>query len=202
MGELNSLYNGGEPGISNTFQSALWAVDTMFAYANVGVDGVNWHCGNGGAYAVFSFNTQASGTKTTYTLSSVRPLYYGLLFFQAATGNGAHFLPVKLNTQANLSAWATVDADNTPRLVLINKSETSTGTVDVTISGYSHAQIYRLIAPSYQSTSGVTFAGQTFDGSKDGTIQGTQTTQSVDVSNEVFQVTMPITSAALIVFTK
>jgi hypothetical protein len=202
MGELNSLYNGGESGISNAFQSALWAVDTMFAYANVGVDGVNWHSGNGGAYAAFSFNISSSGTKTNYALTSVRPLYYGLLFFQAATGNSAHLLPVTLNTQANLSAWATVDAANTPRLVLINKSETSTGTVNITISGYSHARIYRLTAPTFQSTSGVTFAGQTFDGSKDGTIQGMQITESVDVSNGVFQVAMPITSAALVVFTK
>jgi len=202
MGELNSLYNGGGPGISNAFQSALWAVDTMFAYANVGVDGVNWHCGNGEPYAAFSFNISSSGTKTNYALTSVRPLYYGLLFFQSATGNSAHLLPVTLNTQANLSAWATVDAANTPRLVLTNKSETSTGTVDVTISGYSHAQIYRLTAPTFQSTSGVTFAGQTFDGSKDGTIQGTQITESVNLSNGIFQIPMPITSAALIVFTK
>ena len=114
MGELNSLYDGGGPGISNAFQSALWAVDTMFAYADVGVDGVNWHCGNGGAYAAFSFNISGPGTKTNYTLTSVRPLYYGLLFFQEATGKGARFLPVTVNTHANLTAWATLDASNQP----------------------------------------------------------------------------------------
>jgi Glycosyl hydrolase family 79 C-terminal beta domain/Abnormal spindle-like microcephaly-assoc'd, ASPM-SPD-2-Hydin len=203
MGEMNSLYNGGENGISNAFESALWAIDNMFGYANVGVDGVNWHtgyycCG----YDAFAFDIKDSGANTTYTLTSVNPLYYGLLFFQAATGNGAHLLPVTLNTKANLTAWATVDASNTPRLVLINKDENSTGTVDITLSGYSHAQIYRLTAPSYLSTSGVTFAGQTFDGSKDGVIQGTQTTESVDVSDGVFQIPMPITGAALVVFAK
>jgi hypothetical protein len=202
MGEINSLYNGGENGISNTFQSALWAVDTMFAYTEVGVDGVNWHCGNGGAYAAFSFSISNSGTKTNYTLTSVRPLYYGLLFFQAATGNGAHLLPVTVNTHSNLTAWATVDASNTARLVMINKSKTASGTVNISLNGYSHAQIYRLTAPSYQSTSGVTFAGQTFDGSKSGAIQGTQISESVNVSNGVFEVPMPITSAALVVFTK
>jgi hypothetical protein len=95
-----------------------------------------------------------------------------------------------------------MDASHTPRLVLINKDRSSTGTVDVTLSGYNHAQIYRLTAPSYQSTTRVTFAGQTFDGSKNGVIQGTQTVESVDVSNGVFQIPMPITSAALVVFTK
>jgi hypothetical protein len=200
MGEMNSLYNGGEEGISNAFGSALWAVDTMFEYAKVGVDGVNWHTGYGGPYAAFTLNIQ-SGTNTTYLLTSVNPLYYGLLFFQAATGGGAHLLPVTLSTLANLKAWATVDASGTTRLVLLNKDENLTGAVDIALSGYSHAHIYRLTAPSYLSTSGVTFAGQTFDGSTNGVIQGTQTIESVDGSDGVFEVSMPITSAALVIFT-
>jgi hypothetical protein len=201
MGEINSLYNGGEPGISNAFESALWAVDTMFEYANVGVDGVNWHGGGGSAYTYFDIQAAQAEGASTFTLTAVNPLYYGLLFFQAATGNGAHLLPVALSTQANLKAWATVDVSGTPRLVLLNKDENSTGAVDITLSGYSHAQIYRLTAPSYLSTSGVTFAGQTFDGSTNGVIQGTQTIESVDVLDGVFEVPMPITSAALVIFT-
>jgi hypothetical protein len=202
MGEINSLYNGGETGISNGFESALWAIDTMFQYVNVGVDGVNWHTGYwGGGYDAFGLDIRSSGANSSYALTLVNPLYYGLLFFQAATGNGAHLLPVTLSTQANLKAWATVDASGTTRLVLINKDETSTGAVDITLSGYSHAQIYRLAAPSYLSTSGVTFAGQTFDGSTNGVIQGTQTAESVDVLDGTFEVPMPITSAALVIFT-
>jgi hypothetical protein len=201
MGEMNSLYNGGELGISNTFQSALWSVDTMFEYANVGVDGVNWH-GGGGSYTYFELQAAPAGSAKTFTLTAVNPLYYGLLFFQAATGNSAHLLPVTLDTKANLKAWATVDAAGTPRLALINKDESSAGTVDITLSGYSHAQIYRLTAPAYQSTSGVTFAGQTFDGSTTGVIQGAPTVESVDVSAGMFEVSIPITSAALVVFTK
>jgi hypothetical protein len=199
MGEINSLYNGGETGVSNGFESALWAVDAMFEYANVGVDGVNWHtgyycCG----YDAFVFNIRSAGQNTTYALTSVNPLYYGMLFFQTATGNGAHLLPVTLNTQANLKAWAT----GTTRLVLLNKDEDSTGTVAISLSGYSHVQILRPTAPSYLSTSGVTFAGQTFDGSTNGVLQGTQTVESADLSGGVVEVSMPITSAALVIFTK
>jgi hypothetical protein len=200
MGEMNSLSGGGKLGISNAFESALWAIDNMFEYANVGVDGVNWH-GGGGPYTYFSIYSAQKAGVSTFTLAAVNPLYYGLLFFQAATGNGAHLLPVTLDTLANLKAWATIDASSTPRLVLINKDENLTGTVDITLSGYSHAQIYRLTAPSYQSTSGVTFAGQTFDGSTNGAIQGAQTVESVDVSDGVFEVSIPVTSAVLVVFT-
>jgi glycosyl hydrolase family 79 len=201
MGETNSLYNGGAPGISNAFGSALWAVDTMFEYASEGVDGVNWHGGGTASYSPFTFLISASGATTTYT-PVINPLYYGLVFFQAATGNNAQLLPVTVNTQANLTAWATVDASGTPRLVIINKDETSAGTTEVTLSGYTHASVLRLTAPSYQSTTGVTFAGQTFDGSADGTIQGTQAVETIDGDNGIFQIPMPTTSASLVVFTQ
>jgi hypothetical protein len=202
MGEMNSIWCGGEVGVSNTFTSALWAVDIMFEYANVGVDGVNWHGGGASFYTYFSIKATNDEGINKFTLTSVNPLYYGLLFLQSAIGHDAHLLPVKLETSANLKAWATVDGVGTPRLAIINKDENSAGTADITLGGYSHAQVYRLSAPTYQSTSGVTFAGQTFDGSTDGVIQGTQTIESVDVSNGVFQIPMPITSAALVVFTK
>jgi hypothetical protein len=203
MGEINSLYDGGAAGISNAFESALWAADTMFQYANVGVDGVNFHMGeNGALYQAFAIKVQASGASASYSLTSVNPLYYGLLFFQAMTPKGSHLLPTNLTTSANMTTWATIDASGTPRLAIINKDLSFTGTVDVSIGGYTHAQVYRLTAPSYQSTSGVSFGGQTFDGSTDGTIQGAQTVESIDLTDGVFEIPMPISSAALVVFAK
>jgi hypothetical protein len=203
MGEMNSLYNGGKAGISNAFESALWAVDIMFEYANVGVDGVHWH-GNvdQGSYNAFNIAVGTSAGSTTYSLKSVNPLYYGLLFFQEATGNTSHLLPVSLSTDANLKAWAMVDSSGSPRLVIINKDEISEGTTSITINGYTHAQIFRLTAPSYLATTGITFAGQTFDGSTNGVIQGTQTVETATALNGTFMISMPITSAALIIFTK
>jgi hypothetical protein len=43
--------------------------------------------------------------------------------------------------------------------------------------------------------------GQTFDGSTNGVIPGTPMIESVGVSDEIFEVPMPITSAAHVVFT-
>jgi hypothetical protein len=200
IGEMNSLSSGGEQGISNAFGSALWAVDIMFEFAQVGVEGVNWHTNSCCAYDAFEFDSHGTGASTTYSLTSVNPLYYGLLFFQEATGNGAHLLPVTLTTEANLKAWATVDASDTTRLVLLNKDETAAGTVTVQANGFSQAQVLRLTAPSYLSTSGVVFAGQTFDGSTTGMIQGSQTVENVAASQGVFQIPMPVTSAALVIF--
>jgi hypothetical protein len=201
MDEFNSIDDYGVPGISDAFGAGLWAIDTMFEYANEGLDGVNWQTDSGNYDAPFYFNTTTTNGVSTYTLSSVNPLYYGLLFFQAATGNRARILPLKLTTQANLKAWATVDASGAPRLAIINKDETLSGTIAVNLPGYSHATVRRLTAPSYQSTGGVTFAGQTLDGSPDGTLQGSQTVESIDGINGAFQLPIGVTSAALVTFT-
>jgi hypothetical protein len=201
MGELNSISNGGVHGISDAFGAALWSIDTMFEYVKVGVDGVNWQSGDGNYYSAFYFNVDG-GKKHTYELRSVNPLYYGLLFFQAATGNNARLLQVDLKTRANLKAWATSDASGTPRLAILNKDENLTGSVAVTIPGYSHASIVRLMAPSYTSTSGVTFGGQSVESSPDGKLQGPLQNETVAGADGVFQIPMPITSAALVVFSK
>jgi hypothetical protein len=200
LGEFNTVSDAGIEGISNAFGSALWAVDAMFGYANVGVDGVNWEANAGNYDSPFDFNITTSNGVASYSLTSVNPVYYGMLLFQAATGNGAKLLPVSFSTPANLTAWATIDASSVPRLVIINKDESLSGTVEVTMPGYTQASILRLSAPSYTSTSGVTLGGQTFEGSSNGKIQGTQALATIEGNNGVFQLPMPITSAALVVF--
>lgn len=203
MGEMNSISGGGRTGFSDTFQSALWAIDTMFYYVSVGVDGVNWHTGCTAVYDAFRINCENPVASNTYTLESVRPVYYGLLVFQAATGNGARLLPLEMHKDSRVSAWATVDSAGVIRVVLLDKSLHRSGVAHITLAGFAHATIYRLTAPNYRSTAGIAFAGQTFDGSEDGTIQGQQVTETVDATKAgAFDIPMDPVSAALIVFEK
>ncbi len=84
MAEMNSISTGGgEVGVSDTFASALWVTDVMFALANEGVVGVNLH-GDNSPYSLFTFKgyTDPHGVKT-YTLLSVRPEYARLAVFPA-----------------------------------------------------------------------------------------------------------------------
>ena len=84
IGEMNSLSNGGQPGVSDSFSAALWELDIMFEFAKAGADGVNWHTGNGGAYGLFDFDLRkdsASGLNI-YSLGEVRPLFYALQLFE------------------------------------------------------------------------------------------------------------------------
>jgi hypothetical protein len=192
IGEMNSVAGGGQPGVSDIFASALWSVDTMFEFASVGVDGVNFH-GNSSTYALFTFDPSRR-----FTLTSVRPVYYGALLFQQATANAAKLLPVTVTTKANLKVWATLDNRGVVRVTLINKDKTAQGDVTISLPGFGSAQTIRLSAANYQATHGVTIGGQTFDGSTDGNILGTLSEETVTPSGGVYSVTLPPTSAALL----
>ena len=170
----------------------------MFAFLANGVDGVNWHTSAGSSYNAFNLNAVTKSGKTTYTLSGVNPLYYGMLMFAQATGNGAKLLPISNLTNANLDVWATIDNSGTVHVVAINKDESQTGTLQISVPGYTQGVALPLTASTYTATTGVRYAGQTFDGSTNGTIQGTQVTQTVTPSNGVFSISVPTTSAILL----
>jgi hypothetical protein len=198
--ELNSVACGGQDGLSNAFGSALWAIDIMFELANAGVDGINWQSPNGAAYSPLVFSIARTGNQATYGIKTVSPLYYGMLFFQAAIGRQARLLPVTLRTSANLKSWATMDATGKIRLVLINKEAASSGTVEIHLPAFRTASIFRLVAPDLTSKNGVTFAGQTVDGSPDGTLRGEKQTETVKPVGGDFQIPLPAGSALIAEF--
>jgi len=203
MGEMNSIGGGGAAGISNSFSSALWSIDTMFNFLNNGMDGVNWHSGQYTAYELFQFKPICYKGNTTFSLTLVNPVYYGLLTFAQMAGRNASLLPVSTISDANVSIWATIDGNGTTHMIVINKDEAATGNVQINLPGYTTGTVRYLSAPSYTSTVGVTLGGQTFDGSTDGTIQGQVVTSTITGQNGVFTLSnMPTTTAALIDFTE
>ncbi len=202
IGELNSINCGGQLGVSNSFSSALWAMDIAFSYANAGVSGVNFFSpgdpNQPNAYTPFDFTfTQGSGGNI-YAVRNINPLYYGLLMFAQAVQNKADLLPVSLTTSANVKVWATIDGTQTIRLLLLNKDQSATGAISVSLAGYSQANITRLMAPSYSSTTGVTLGGQTFDGSTNGSPQGAAYSEITQPASGAYTVAMPAVSAALL----
>jgi len=203
MGEINSVCGGGAAGISDTFQSTLWSIDIMFNYLAAGVDGVNWHTGQYTRYSLFQFKPQPSGSKVVYNLTTVTPLYYGVLTFAQMAGRNAKLLPVSAMSDANVSIWATVDSTSAAHVVVINKDEVASGSVQISLPGYSTGTVRAITAPSFTSTTGVTLGGQTFDGSTDGTIQGSAVSTTIQAVNGVFTLAnVPVTSAVLIDFAK
>jgi hypothetical protein len=157
IGEMNSAACEGRAGVSDTFASALWMLDTLFSFAGVGVDGVNVHTLPGSAYELFTFTHPGAAWQ-----AFVHPEYYGMLMFAQAFPPGARLL------QANVSAgpvkvWATLGPDGTVRVVLINKDQLATHVVHLQMPGsVSGAKLDWLLAPTVSSTTGVTLGGQSF----------------------------------------
>jgi hypothetical protein len=118
--------------------------------------------------------------------------------FAQTVQNKAQLLPVSLTTQANIKAWATIDGKQTVRLLLLNKDQNASGAISIALTAYGQATVTRLMAPSYSSTAGVTLGGQTFDGSADGTPEGTAYSEIAQSVGGVYTVAMPTISAALL----
>jgi hypothetical protein len=197
ISEMNDVDCGGRSGISNTFAAALWMSDAMFNLASVGTDGVNIFSDEGN-YDLLDFPSLSACTINVTSGCNVDPNYYGFQLFQEATQNSAKFLPVSTTTSANVSVWATIDAAGIIRIAVLNKDQTNSGTVGITLAGYGNASLKTLTAPSVTATRGVSYGGQTFDGSTDGTIQGTLSTTAVTPTSGVYTFAIAPTSAALI----
>jgi hypothetical protein len=198
ISEMNDIDCSGRSGISNTFAAALWLPDALFNLANVGTDGVNLVSDLEGFYDLLELPSPSTCTLNVTSGCILRPNYYGFRMFQEATQNGAKLLPVSTTTSVNVSIWATIDGDGIVRVVVLNKDETNSGTVNITLAGYGSASIKTLSAPSVTATTGVTYGGQTFDGSTDGTIQGTLSTTTLTPTSGVYTFTIAATSAALL----
>ena len=196
--EFNSVTCGGTVGVSNTFASALWALDTMFALDQAGVEGVNIHMFSGANYAPFSV-TDADGIWT----AAVHPEYYGLLMFAQAAPPGSRILSVSTTPAGPVKVWATVASNKTIRVVLINESSSEESVrLAAPPRAAGPATAEQLLAPGLAATSGVTLGGLTF-GSRTttGIPTGAAQTATLPPVRGAYPITLPPASATMLTWT-
>jgi hypothetical protein len=194
VAEMNSASCQGAKGVSDTFASALWSLDTMFQFASVGVDGVNFHMLPGSNYELFTVSHNSTGAWQAF----VHPEYYGLLMFAQAFPPGARLL--KTTTPAGpVKVWATQSGDGGVRVTLINKDPNAEHDVSLAVSGATAAgSLETLQAPSVSATDGVTLGGQSFgDETTTGTLPQPSTTPLGPIAG-TYTVPLPAGSAALL----
>lgn len=193
--EFNSASCQGVKGVSDTFASALWALDALFNMARVGVDGVNFHMLPGSHYELFTVSHTSSGAWQAV----VHPEYYGLLMFAQAFPPGARLLDVSA-AGGPVKIWATQSGNGAIRVTLINKDPSAGHDVQLRLSGASgNGSLETLTAPSVTATSGVTIGGQSFgDQTTSGTLPGPLLTTPVAPVSGTYTVPLAPGSAALL----
>lgn len=200
--ELNSVSCGGARGVSDTFASALWVLDTLFNMARVGAAGVNIHTFHHAIYEPFAV-TERDGRWT----ARVRPMYYGLLMFGQAAPPGARLLATAYRAPATLRIWATRARDGLVRIVLLNASRRRRATVAIRPPGAAAhagrtpvATGTRLRAPHAGATAGETIGGRSFGASTNtGTLTGTTRAFALHPVRGSFVVRLPPATATLLV---
>jgi hypothetical protein len=175
-------------GVSNSFASALWALDFMFLAADQGASGVNFHSGN----------TYYTPINYLCNPAAPNPLYYGMLFFSKASLGTLLTDGFTTGGAINFDSYAVLQADGTVQVTLINKDLTYEASVALSAANgtsLTTASVLRLQGPSPSSFTGATFGGSAVKA--DGTWAPTAT-ESLVMSANTTTVKVPPCSAALI----
>jgi hypothetical protein len=196
--ETNSMYSGGFAGASNSFASALWSLDYLGYFSqNTDLAGLNFHTAN----RTSAYNPiEPVGIASSYTLKGVG---YGLLAFEQ--GSQGRPVPRTLSnpSNVNLTAYATLQADGTQTVRLINKTY-GANAIDTTVvvnpgRTYARAQVMYLRVANNDpaATTGITLGGQAMG--TNGVWNGTFT-QTLTPTNGRFSISVPRTQAAIVRF--
>ena len=200
--EANSFYDGGALDVSDTFASALWALDYQWWWAADGASGINFHTGDKVAardeskpcrYAVFW--TSANGY-------NVHPIGYALKMF-SLVGEGSLVSAKVENTEnLNLAAYAVDAGKGGIRVTLINREQgNSARAAEVTLNpGFAgaSAQVMFLTVPdgNVAAKSGATLGGAEIQ--DDGTWAGQWTRLANPAADGHFTLKLPAACAALV----
>jgi len=194
--ELNSVSCGADPAVSDTFASALWALNTLFEMLRVGVHGVNIHTFPGAGYELFRI-THPNGRWR----ANVAPEYYGLMLFARAAPAGSRLLEAAKAAGGTVRTWATRAGDGTVRVVFVNTGGAARRvTVALPGTAFGAGRLERLTAPAARAPSGVTLAGQSFGARTfTGLLAGGLRVSSVAPVRRRYAVQLPAASAAMLV---
>ncbi len=177
--ETNSAAGGGITGVSDTYASALWALDYSLLMAQDGFAGLNFHGGLGvcdaplynGKFQIYTPICAADDADAKAKIYTAAPEYYGL-YLADRMGTG-RFLPVTISgasgaTAANLSAYAVRGDDGKIRVAVIEKDATTAAPVSVAIrftGGHTSATaaVVHLTGSSLGSAQNVRIQGVSVD---------------------------------------
>lgn len=203
--EVNSYFNGGAPGASNTYSAALWTLDFMYWWASHAAVGLNFHTGD----KVAAGGSLQTGRYSAFTSVAggglvVQPVSYGLKAFDL--GGHGRVVPVAVENgaQLNATAYATLADDRTVTVTIINKEHGANARVaDVSLAvgtAWKKAEItyLRQAANDVSAKSEITIGDAPIE--KDGTWAGHWQPLAAANAGGKVNVSIPAATAAVIRF--
>ncbi|TVY28785.1 Beta-glucuronidase [Lachnellula hyalina] len=153
LGETNSLYNEGAPGLSNAFGAALWGIDFNLYCASVGIRRVHMHQGTNYRYQFWQ------PVETNITTKGTKAPYYGHVVVAAMLGGSdTQIVGLDLEDERE-AAYAAYVEGVLERVVVVNLREynyTVNGTSGVVNPEPRGSQNYTFSVPDgYSGSVGV-----------------------------------------------
>lgn len=190
LDEFNSVACFGLKGVSDTYASALWALESALQFARIGFDGLNVTTIPSAHYRIF---VTAHGTGGWS--AQVAPEYYGLLDFADSVPPGSRFLATP-DTGANPQVFALRTPSGQRRVVIVNTGAATRLALRIPGSRGAPAVATSLRGPSLSSTTGVTLAGQSFaTATRTGTLTGSAVGVAVTAVDGAYVVALAAHSA-------
>lgn len=153
IAETNSFWNSGAPNVEDSFASALWVIDHLFACGLNGSQGVNLHGGGGANHTPIA---DLNGV-----VVEARPEFYGALFFTLA-GPGTLLETTMDVDSLNASAYAIAAQNGAYSVIVNNKDQTQTLNVTLILpQSAQSAQLIQMTGPALDATTGITIQGAT-----------------------------------------
>jgi uncharacterized protein (TIGR03437 family) len=150
--ETNSFYNGGAPNVSDSYASALWVIDHLFACAANGAQGINLH--GGGNSTGYTPIADSDGV-----VVEARPEFYGVLLFTLA-GQGT-LQQTTINAGGiNATAYAMKAVNGALSIIINNKDQAQTLNVTLQVpQPVQGAMVIQMTGPALDSTVGMAIQG-------------------------------------------
>jgi hypothetical protein len=157
MSEGNSCWNGGQPGVSDTLASALWAADMMLDFASLGCAGVNLHGGGNGFYTPIAGSLTAGFER--------RPEYFGMKLIRPFAG--ATLIVSKLDCASDRVRAYAARKSGSALVLIINKSN-QPAAIRTTLR-HAHRK-WLLTGPAIDAKQAVTLAASDATADRKGTL--------------------------------
>jgi hypothetical protein len=197
MDETNSVSCGGEPGVSNTFAAALWAVSYIAQAMASGAAGINFE-GNPASCEGYSPVCASSTAALASGALRPQPEWYALLLTRGLIGDRPVRTVLPPHRRTNLAVTTLLGPRGGLKVVIVDDDPPGSRRVKLSlhVGGRGRVEsVLALTAPSPHSTSGVRLGGEWV--SAQGSWRSPRLSR-LDVRGGVIAVVVAPSSAALV----